>query len=174
MTPVKFASAYPLLIDWISSTLRQHAHDAQPVASFGFPRLHHYYGPQFLTAAKAIIVDRVPVPPLTAIGLGEFSEMERGGFDGITFLDSYFITRRECSNESLHFHELIHVVQWQLLGPERFLAMYADGLERCGYRNSPLEVMAYDAQARFDRGDVFDAQAQVAEYLRTTQEAPRH
>ena len=166
MTPVKFASAYPLLIDWISSTLRQHAPEARPVASLGLPRLHQYYRPQLLTRAKAIIVDRVPVPPLTAIGLSEFSEMERGGFDGITFLDSYFITRHEFSNESLHFHELIHVLQWRLLGPERFLAMYADGLERSGYRNSPLEVMAYNAQERFDRGEIFDAEGLVVASLR--------
>jgi len=42
------------------------------------------------------------------------------------------------------------VVQWQVLGPERFLALYADGLEKQGYRNSPLEVMAYDHEARFN------------------------
>ena len=54
-------------------------------------------------------------------------------------------------DESLHFHELVHVIQWRLLGPEKFLAFYADGLERFGYRNSPLEVMAYNLQDRFDR-----------------------
>lgn len=45
------------------------------------------------------------------------------------------------------------MVQWQVLGPERFLAMYADGLEKQGYRNSPLEVMAYDHEARFNSGE---------------------
>lgn len=53
--------------------------------------------------------------------------------------------------ESLHFHELVHVIQWRLLGPEGFLALYADGLERFGYRNSPLEVMAYELQDKFER-----------------------
>ena len=37
-----------------------------------------------------------------------------------------------------------------MLGPERFLALYADGLEKHGYRDSPLEVMAYDHEARFN------------------------
>jgi len=45
---------------------------------------------------------------------------------------------------------LIHVIQWRILGPERFLWLYADGLERFGYRSSLMEVMAYDLQARFD------------------------
>ena len=48
-------------------------------------------------------------------------------------------------------HELVHVLQWRRLGPEKFLALYADGLERFGYRNSPLEAMAYDLQDRFER-----------------------
>ena len=37
------------------------------------------------------------------------------------------------------------------LGPEKFLAFCADALERFGYRNSPLEVMAYNFQDRFER-----------------------
>ena len=32
-----------------------------------------------------------------------------------------------------------------------FLPLYANGLDRFGYRNSPLEAMAYSLQARFDR-----------------------
>jgi len=54
----------------------------------------------------------------------------------------------------------------RLLGPERFLVAYASGLEAFGYRNSPLESMAYDAQASFYRSDqVFDAEKLVAEKL---------
>ena len=63
--------------------------------------------------------------------------------------------RRWCHHrsryESLHFHELVHVIQWRLLGSEKFLALYADGLERFGYRKSPLEVMAFGLQHRFQR-----------------------
>ena len=61
---------------------------------------------------------------------------------------------------------MIHLVQWRLLGAEFFLAMYAGGLERFGYRNSPLEKMAYDAQELFARsGLVFDAEKLVEEKL---------
>jgi hypothetical protein len=55
--------------------------------------------------------------------------------------------RAQSRNETIHFHELIHVVQWRTLGPEQFLFIYANGLERFGYLNSPLEVMAFDAEA---------------------------
>ncbi len=83
--------------------------------------------------------------------------MEAGG---ITYLDTYFVRADEAQSESLHFHELVHVIQWRLLGPEKFLALYADGLERFGYRNSPLEVMAYELQERFEREQQpFDVEA---------------
>ncbi len=69
--------------------------------------------------------------------------------------------------EALHFHELIHVIQWRLLGPERFLVDYANGLDEFGYENSPLEKMAYDAEGSFRRSSpVFNAEKFVAERLR--------
>jgi hypothetical protein len=58
------------------------------------------------------------------------------------------------------------VIQWRVLGAERFLRSYADGLEGFGYRDSPLEVMAYDAEARFVTSTAgFDAEELVAENL---------
>jgi hypothetical protein len=71
----------------------------------------------------------------------------------------------DVSNEAICFHELIHVVQWRLLGPEQFLRLYADGLERFGYRESPLEKMAYDAEAAFTAKEIFDAEKMVAREL---------
>ncbi len=75
-----------------------------------------------------------------------------------------FLKHRHTSNEALHFHELIHVVQWQSLGPERFLKTYAEGLERFGYRNSPLEKMAYEVEVKRGR-PVFDAERFVTAQL---------
>ena len=69
--------------------------------------------------------------------------------------------------ESLHFHELVHVVQWSALGPEKFLACYADGLERFGYLRSPLELMAFRLQRRFEReAEPFSVEAACQEPLR--------
>jgi hypothetical protein len=121
------------------------------VASFGFSRLSHYYGQDILTGAKVVVLPKVPMPPLSAMGLDRFSDFEQMDAGGTTYLNTYFVRADEAHSESLHFHELVHVIQWRLLGPEKFLAIYADGLERFGYRNSPLEQMAYNFQAKFDR-----------------------
>jgi hypothetical protein len=70
------------------------------------------------------------------------------------------------NEEALHFYELIHVIQWRLLGPEGFLVAYANGLDEFGYENSPLEKMAYDAEAAFKRSSpIFDAEKFVEEHV---------
>jgi hypothetical protein len=165
MTQEEFQKFYPLLLGWIDITLRAHAGDTQAVISRGFPRLPLYFSADTLTAAKVVPVDQLPIPPLSSWGLTRFADFERGNFGGITYLNTFFIRRAELSNEALHFHELIHVVQWRTLGPEQFLRSYADGLERFGYRESPLEVMAYDAEAAFMAKDIFDAEKLVARKL---------
>ena len=106
------------------------------------------------------------MPPLSALGLKQFAAFEQGDYDAITYLDTFFLKMGHVADEGLYFHELIHVVQWRVMGAERFLAAYADGLETFGYRNSPLEAMAYDAQAAFAQSTKsFDAEQLVAEKL---------
>jgi len=166
MTPEEFRTLYPHVIWWIHQTLSVHEKAAKAVGSLGFPRLSRYFGNELLTWAKVVVIDRVPMPPLSAMGLSRFAEYEHGDYEGITYLDTFFVKRRSAAAERLHFHELIHVIQWRLLGPEAFLATYAAGLETFGYRDSPLETMAYNAEASFCLSDqFFDAEKLVAEQL---------
>jgi len=153
MKPEEFQRIFPFVRDWIAQTLAASAAEARPVALFGFRRLPQFYSTDLLGRAKVVLVDKCPVPPLSSVGLSEFADFERMNASGITYLDTYFVLRHEAQRESLHFHELVHVVQWQTLGAERFLALYADGLEKHGYCNSPLEVMAYEHEARFNSGE---------------------
>jgi len=57
-------------------------------------------------------------------------------------------------------------VKWQLLGPKLFVAAYADGLERIGYRASLLEMMAYMLESVFRTNQTsFDVATIVREQL---------
>jgi hypothetical protein len=145
----KLLSKMPDIVSWVESTLAAHVAETRPVASFGFRRLPDFYTLQFLAATRVVVVETVPVPPLSALGLPELAAFEQGDYGGITFKDTYFVKASEAFRESLHFHELVHVVQWAHLGVERFLTAYAAGLATQGYRNSPLEVMAYDLESDF-------------------------
>lgn len=140
----------PAVLAWIDSTLAAHRAAARPVSSFGFARLAAYYPAALLASTQAIPIARVPAPPLSRLGLTGFDEFENLPAAGITYRHSFFVLHGHERDESLHFHELVHVVQWQHLGPENFVMAYALGHLRNGYRQNPLEVMAYDSQARFE------------------------
>jgi len=138
LTPEEFHTAYPKLQAWIQKTLEFYENNAKPVASMHFVRLPLYFDPSLLETAKFVAIDRLPMPPLSAMGLRRFAVFEQGNFNGVTYLDMYFIKQAVVTEEAIHFHELIHVIQWRLLGPEDFLAAYANGLDEFGYENSPL------------------------------------
>lgn len=156
----------PQLKGWIDETLRAHASRARSVDSYAFPRLPDFCNRDLLATTKVIEVERLPVPPLSTLGLTEFAAFEEMAFGGITYLDSYFATRDAARLEQIHFHELVHVLQWEILGPDKFLLAYADGFLKYGYRDSPLEVMAYDLQARFDESEAtFSVRSEVEAQL---------
>jgi hypothetical protein len=166
MSPEEFAKFYPPLLDWIRTTLTVDAHAAQTVASRGFSRLPLYFTEETLASTKVVLVDPLPMPPLSSMGLGRFADFERGDFEGITYMDTFFLKPSQSDSENLYFHELVHVIQWRLLGPDRFLFSYANGLECFGYRHSPLEAMAYDAEEAFASSTaIFNVEKMVAKRL---------
>jgi hypothetical protein len=129
MSPEEFAKFYPPLLDWIRTTLTGSMHIGQTVASRRFSRLPLYFTENTLASTKVVLIDPLPMPPLSSMGLARFADFERGDFDGITYIDTIFLKPIQSNNENMHFHELVHVVQWRLLGPDRFLFSYANGLE---------------------------------------------
>ena len=145
----------PQVREWVEATLAQHQAQARPVASFGFPRLPQYFSPETLAGTFVVELPRVPVPPLVEMGLPEFMEFQKVACEGITYLDTYFVRMDKRLDEALHFHELVHVLQWRHLGPDQFLAAYAvNHLLAAGYERNLLEVMAYHFQAQFSAGEL--------------------
>ena len=160
MNPQLLLQKLPEIKTWIEGELDSRRAMRRPVSSHAFPRLAAYYSTQLLDSSGVVEVPRVPIPPLAALGLPDFAEFENGDYEGITYLNTYFVQASVATGESLHFHELVHIAQWQHLGADRFLVAYALGyLLAGGYRANPLEVMAYDLQARFDQNAApFDAE----------------
>jgi hypothetical protein len=93
----------------------------------------------------------IPFPPVHLLGLPEFAALANMPMAGVTFDHMYFVHEGHDSM-GLHFHELIHVLQWQTLGVKRFLLAYALGILEFGYQESPLEAIAYQLQAEYERG----------------------
>jgi hypothetical protein len=57
--------------------------------------------------------------------LSRFAEFVGGDYDGITYLDTFFVKCRSATEERLYFHELIHVVQWRAVSVNNIEALGA-------------------------------------------------
>lgn len=145
----RFHAAIPHIRAWIDEFIESHAARAQrldqvaPLASV-FPA-------EVLERARMVLVERTPFPPVAQFGLPEFAGHGQREFDGITFMSTFFVVDGH-ETVRLQFHELVHVVQWSRLGPERFLLAYGLGLLQFGYEKSPLERMAYTLEEQFAQG----------------------
>src|SRR5258708_14373885 len=133
MTPEEFQTLYPHVIGWIYQTLDAHSKEAKAVGSLGFPRLSRYFSEERLTSTKVVVIDRVPMPPLSSMGLSQFAEFEHGDYEGITYLDTFFVNRRSAAAERLPFLELIHVLQWRFPCAEHFTSCFATTFGTCSY-----------------------------------------
>ena len=105
-------------------------------------------------------VKRIPVienpgfyADLEAMGIPpplDFRTME-----GITFVDTILVSDREHPPDQplapLLFHELVHVVQYAILGLPAFIGRYVRGWAETGqdYFSIPLEKDAYAVQNRY-------------------------
>jgi hypothetical protein len=149
----KFRLMLPTVRGWIEYILEENKDQAVPVITLAFPQIEKTFPPDFLRTAKVVVVTgKVPFPPLSLMGLNEFSWIEHMPIAGITYMDTFFVSCLQRKSESLHFHELVHVAQWERLGVDNFLLAYGIGLMQDGYQHSPLEKMAYSLQEAFDRG----------------------
>ncbi len=146
----KLQQSLPAVLKWIDATLEQHRANEVAVSTLGFQRLARHFPQSLLDEARVAVVDKIPIPPLTALGLPELSQFETLDLAGITYKDTFYVNAPNRS-EAVHFHELVHVVQWRRLGEEKFLLAYGAGLIQCGYENSPLEQMAGALQYDFER-----------------------
>ena len=148
---------------WISLTLHRHRASLRPVAELEFPRLAQFYSPALLTYARYEAVDRMPIAPPLRL----WSSMEAmDSIAGLTLRNAYFVRREELAREDLHAHELVHIIQWRLLGESAFLRTWLSDEQTRGYDSNRLERIAYRVQDEFLKArEPFDAESRVVELL---------
>ncbi len=147
----RLRDALPKIREWILRYTEASASRAVSVASLSVPGIAQCYSKELLESTQVVITNEICYPPLDQFGLGEFKALIAIPWSGITYNDIYFL-RRDVACPALHFHELVHVVQYQRLGVERFLWAYSLGIAHHGYEDSPLEKIAYDLQLEFEHG----------------------
>ena len=162
MEQEQFKSLVGDIKNWIVYILAEHKAQMEPVAAAQFERLERYYPNTLLQRIQRVIVDRCPVPPLANTGIPQIAEIENWDIKGIPWKNTIFIRRDLADWDVVHFHELMHIVQWECLGTDRYLTAWAIGTITRGYRDNPLEEMAFRHQARFEaEGDPHDVIKEV-------------
>jgi hypothetical protein len=150
MKPSQFKKLLSDIEEWIGQTLSAFKTQMQPVAAAQLDRLNQYYPKTVLQRIQRVIVDRCPVPPLAVTGIPQLAEIEKWDIKGIPWINTIFIRRDLADWDAVHFHEMLHIIQWEYLGTERYLTAWAIGTITRGYRDNPLEEMAFRHQLRFD------------------------
>ena len=145
----RLLDALPVMERWIDALHAGHQRDSVAASDLVSQRLFDHFPAAVLERARVVTVAEIPFPPVSAYGLPEFERMATTARAGITFGDMYFV--RPDASDGVHFHELVHVVQWHALGRRDFLLTYAVGLIQHGYAHSPLEAIAFELQSRFER-----------------------
>lgn len=159
---------------WLSAQREVHAPDAEPLPDTTRAALRGYFEPSTLARAR---IRRVPVIENPAF----YGEFEQAGesipldfrvWAAITFDDVIVVNDAQVPGPPPHsviFHEMVHVVQFGMLGVEEFARRYVRRLaqNRFQYMAIPLETIAFDLQDRFETsgGRRFSAEANVLAHL---------
>jgi len=116
---------------------------------------HRLPNPDFYSTLAAMGIQSKYLPDFSA------------GMAAVTFQD--VVISYEPFTDQLLFHELVHAVQYQKLGVDEFAERYVQGfLEGGGYDGIPLEINAYELDARFAKnpGKHFSVESEVQNWIK--------
>lgn len=144
---------------WVHQQILFYNQNSSPLGKSEAELLKHHFHTSTISNTRLSFVESIENPTF-------YSELQKAGISnlinfndtaGITFGNNIVISRKfeHTSGEflSLLFHEMVHVVQYEILGIEKFIFEYFNGWIKNGYSyyKIPLEEQAYKLQARFDK-----------------------
>lgn len=164
------AAAFPALpvAAYIASQRNRLSRRGTPLAAEQRAAVAPYFSPEILDAARLFIDQDLPIPEVPFRSALRSCGLHIPGTSTIAAITfDHLIVARDSLYPTLLFHELIHVVQYRLLGVGVFARLYVAGFlqERC-YERIPLERCAYALEERFASSRMpFDAEAAVLSWI---------
>ncbi|NOG30550.1 hypothetical protein HLB35_00025 [Halomonas sp. TBZ9] len=158
----KAAALSAAITQWVEKTNQAFAPHRRSCRKWKAP-LAGYFSERFLSQCHYVIVPEIPLPDeslLQSVGI------ESAFFNhvaGLTLDNTYYLLPSVADALNVHFHELIHVAQWQHLGAVGFVSRYLHEWSAHEYHEMPLERMAYALEAAFLEGC---SKIDVPEYVR--------
>lgn len=170
----EFARLFPHLIEqshnWLWEQRNLHRAKARRLTKDERLPLQDYYDRRILDIVRVATAEQISNPPfydeLTESG---FPILDLSGSAGITFVDCIVIRgmfeRNFPSWISILFHELVHVVQFKVLGSRKVIEAYLQAWTQNGYQyhDVPFETQAYRLEARFKRNKPLFSVKEVVE-----------
>lgn len=128
---------------------------AVPLSPAARARFAVFFEPETLDIARFAHTPQIENPEFFAAVTppGQPPPLDFSQMDGITFIDTVvFSDTGWPPSEPLVFHELVHIVQYRVLGVHEFARRYVYGWAEAGfqYATIPLEIDAYAIQADFE------------------------
>ncbi|MGC2112596.1 MAG: hypothetical protein WA655_23960 [Candidatus Korobacteraceae bacterium] len=164
----------PEQIAWLTQAIVEYVHVQRVrylplAASLSFSEVWSRFFPAIDLERIRVLqpgLERVANPPF-------YAELEKLGFSGLPDFSimaaityDEVVVFHEPLSPQLIFHEMVHVVQYRLLGIEEFARLYVLGYLHGGYEGTPLEMCAYQLDGRFIMGSVgFDVEAEVRGWI---------
>lgn len=155
---------------WIAAERTVRRPRAQPLPD----QLRRRFGPYFpagvVDTARMQFGPQIPNPPFYAelAAAGQPMPIDFTQMWGITFIDTILIAQSKVTPEALEpllFHECVHIMQYDILGADRFVEQYVTGWALNGrvYERIPLEAEAYQLQSTYTAhpGVTFSVEAAV-------------
>ena len=148
---------------YISRQRNRLVRDAEGISPETQRHLRGFFPDAVLTETRlihAIVPEPALYPMVRLLGVRGLLDMSMIG--AITLID--VVAYPEDIDLRTLFHELVHVVQYRVLGLRRFAKLYVGGFLTGGnYERIPLECQAYELGARFEREPrkLFDVEEDV-------------
>ncbi len=144
---------------WVREQRKRHRSRSRALHPRTQAALAPFFGTEVLRQTRFRSVPVIENPGFfdALIAAGQPVPMDFAGAQGITFDDTLLLSTRggvgHGPPSGLLFHELVHVVQYQLLGVAGFIRRYVTGWAAEGfvYEAIPLERDAFDLQHRFEQ-----------------------
>ncbi len=159
---------------WIREQRERHHPHGAPLGARERRLFTAYFPKRLLDAARVRVVERFENPDFFRIfeQANEPYPIDLRKASGLALIDTILIARRADrpgSRDGLLFHELVHLVQYDVLGLEAYMGLYVDSWLEGGrrYREILHERQAYELAARFRRSqsEVFSVEAEVRTYF---------
>lgn len=143
---------------WVESQREVHRPSARALAEPERSEFTRWFESETLDRAKVKLVPVIENPDFYSIlrGRGIPDPLDFRIMSGITFVDTILISQSQIPPDSrllpLLFHELVHVVQYEILGWRAFVDRYVRGWAENGFTYSaiPLERDVYELQVRYE------------------------